>query len=692
MGIARTFILIIVSFIFVNLLIPEYSIQDSIKSTAIDTIVMDTLYGDSTLKADTLKEFVDTLKIKFEDGVKFYNRGEYNRAYQLFDELRSIPSLKNKYYNASFLMAIKCNLRLGRYKEVIEEGLSFIRSVKNSKYIDDLYYALGDAYLLLGIYDSSFVNYAKAVAYSDNSILIDKASDMLSIISDFHLSLEKLEDLKDIATGPENAIIVLKLAEKYSDMGMDREGIKELKTVRKEISEILSDQYYRDIYDKIRGSHDKKYYIGVILPLSGDYAKIGNAILEGVKYSLIQFRRISDIDISFIIFDNNGDIYKTIHQMNYLARNNKVICVFGPVTSKNCIPAGVIANERKIPLITPTATDSRLTGLGRYIFQANVDYVNLGYMLAKYAVDVMKFKNVAVIAPLDMYGKEMADAFCEAFDFYGGNILTQQWYYGTPEDISEQLRRIRAIGLEIARKNFEKKLKFMADSLNALINTPGSLYYNLLFYINDSLYSYILGDSIVEMGLKDVLIYTGLMDSAEFEIPKRDTLDYKITTIDALFLPIHTSDMDYILPQVAYYNIQTFLLGDGNWYDIYRLRRSKSYIKNLFFISDYYIDEMKVSYRNMSVGFRAKFGKYPGRFQLYGYDTMNAILSSINEKDVSRESLRDRLNELNLFRGISRNISFTGNRPRVNNSSFILRFDGEKVEPVAILVNGKVID
>jgi len=646
-------------------------------------ISKDTAFVDSASVIDTLKE-------KFLGGVELYNRQEYSSAWSVFRDLISISPDDNRYYTASFLMLIKSTIRVGKYRDAIELARRFLREFPESGYRDDVLYSVGDAFLLSGEYDSSFVYYAKVVVCSDDQRLIKKAIDMIDVIADFNLGIDSLEKLKSDVSGPENAIVVVKLAEKYGGIGLDKEGIRELKSVRKDLKRTAYDEYYKEVYRKIKAGGDKKYYIGVILPLTGDLGDVGSAILDGAKYSLMQFRRISDVDVSFIIFDNNGDIYKTIHQIDYISKNRKIVCVFGPVKSENCVPAGIIANERRLPLVTPTATDSRITGLGQYVFQANVDFVNAGYMLAKYARETLNIKNLVSLAPLDEYGKEITDAFCEAFDLSGGNILTQQWYY-EPDDLSRQLKTVRRIGLELARKQLMAKISVMKDSLQVLINSDSSMYFQNLFSVNDSLYNYVLGDSIVQMTLEEVLVFTGLMDSVEFEIPERDTLGFKLTTIQGIFLPVHTPDIDYVLPQIAYYNIDAVLLGDGNWYDDYRLARDRSYVGNLVFISDYYIDRSKISYRNMAVGFRAKFGRFPGRFELYGYDTMNAILSCIGDGDISRESLRNRLSGLELFRGIARNISFTGVRPRVNSSAFVLKYDGSKIVPVANIENGQVV-
>ncbi|MCK4716439.1 MAG: hypothetical protein KAT54_06500, partial [Candidatus Marinimicrobia bacterium] len=74
-----------------------------------------------------------------------------------------------------------------------------------------------------------------------------------------------------------------------------------------------------------------------------------------------------------------------------------------------------------------------------------------------------------------------------------------------------------------------------------------------------------------------------------------------------------------------------------------------------------------------------------------GYDTMRALLSVFDEGDYSRETIRKKLVRMPTYNGICRNISFRGNRPRVNSCAFILTIKGEKVQPVAIIENGDLV-
>jgi len=84
-------------------------------------------------------------------------------------------------------------------------------------------------------------------------------------------------------------------------------------------------------------------------------------------------------------------------------------------------------------------------------------------------------------------------------------------------------------------------------------------------------------------------------------------------------------------------------------------------------------------------------GSEPGRIELYGFDTMNALLSVVKDTPANRESIRRGLLEMPVYRGICRNISFQGNRPRVNSCAYILGYEREKVRPVAVIENGNLI-
>jgi len=160
---------------------------------------------------------------------------------------------------------------------------------------------------------------------------------------------------------------------------------------------------------------------------------------------------------------------KTVKSMIRFAEDPSILTVIGPMNSDNATAAAAIANSYGLPMISPTATKEGISGLGSYSFQANSDLTVRGRSLAKFAVDSLGLKRIAILSPADNYGKEMTDSFASEIDKLGGEIVAQSWYYGIPENLRLQFSQFRRIGFRIREELFPTEVppdsaEILADS------------------------------------------------------------------------------------------------------------------------------------------------------------------------------------------------------------------------------------
>ncbi|MBU0712358.1 ABC transporter substrate-binding protein [bacterium] len=635
-------------------------------------------------------EPVDSLKLIFREGVRYYNQERYWDALNVFEKFNAIPESENHLLSASGLLLIKTYLRLGDLDLAIQMGREFVLIHKTSRYLDDAEYALAEAYLIKGMYSESIFHYLNVMQSTNQERLRFMSKQTLETIVDLFISTEQLVTI--IENNHEDfhkIFLTLKLAEKYHLDGDTRQAEKELRVIKGMIKGPYFNNEFVRTSERLKNRAQEKVYIGIILPLTGPMAPIGNNILNGVRYAIHQFRANSDKDITAIAMDNRGEVVESIKKVEYLCNNPKVRAIFGPVTSENTIAVAAVANQRKVPQISPTATSSEISSLGPYIFQANVDFENLGRFLGKYSNSISKVMTVASISPADEFGKELTDAFCRTVDERGGHVVSQQWYHGAPEELKYQFSGIRVAGLGISHKILEEKIEAGKQKLLGYTLSDS-------LWLTDSIYVDIYGDqyrifrtdSVYVADLKQALILTGIMDSTEFLIPKVDSLEYRITSIDGLLVPAYASDLKMLIPQLEYYNLSAKIFGSANWNDPEMLKKHPMVSRQLTFISDYYIDKESRFYKNFERNYSRLLESPPGRFDLYGYDTMRALLSVFDESDNSRETIRKKLAQMPTYRGICRDISFRGNRPRVNSCAFIMKMEGGIAKPVAVIENG----
>ncbi len=636
---------------------------------------------------------LDTLRVLFQQGVSYYNEARYWDALNIFEQLNSITKTENRLLSASGLMLIKTYFRLDELDHAIQFGLDYVRLYKTSKYLDDAEYALGEAYLVDGAYDKAILHCLNVMQITDQQRLYDLSKQTIEMLIDLFISTNNLVELRDRCEGDFQRIFLsLKLAEKYHSDGDSKKAESEMRSLRSLIKGSDFMEEYNATLEQLRNRTREKIYIGIVLPLSGPMADVGASILNGVRYALHQFRANSDQDIAAIVVDNRGEVVESIRKVEYLCNNPKVKAIFGPVSSENTIAAAAVANQHNVPLIAPTATSSEISSLGPYVFQANVDYENLGQFIGNYGAAAFNFKTVATLAPADEFGKEMTDAFCIAVDNAGGQIVSQQWYHGSPIELKYQFSMIRQAGLEISRNLVNQKIEQSLVQLHRYINSD-SLQRPALTDVDmyGNKYRIFKEGKAYLVDQHRALILTGLMDSTDFLIPKVDSLEYRITSIEALLVPAYASDLTLLIPQLEYYNLGAKIFGSANWNDPTLLKAHPKISQNLIFISDYYFDQDSRFYQNFERIYSRLLGTIPSRFDLYGYDTMRALLSVFDDSDCSRETIRKRLSQMPKYSGICRNISFRGNRPRVNSCAFIMKFEDGRTVPIAAIENGDLV-
>ncbi len=635
-------------------------------------------------------ETIDTLKIKFHQGVSYYNQERYWDALNIFEQFNSIPEAENHLLSASGLMLIKTYLRLGDLDRAIQLGREFVLIHTTSRYLDDVEYALGEAYLIKGKYHESIFHYLNVMQITDEVKLRYISKQTLETIIDLFISTEQLvEIIANTHDDYAKIFLTLKLAEKLHIDGDTRAAEKTLASIKGIIKGAYFDNEFKRTSERIMDQSKEKIYIGVILPLSGQMAPVGQSLLNGVRYAVHQFRATTDKDLTVIAMNNLGDVVESIKKVEFLCNNPKVKAIFGPVTSENTIAVAAMANQRKVPQISPTATSSEISSLGPYVFQANVDFVNLGRFLGNYSSSISKVKTVASISPADEFGKEMTDSFCGMVDELGGRVVAQQWYQEDPEELKHQFTAIRQAGLDIIHQELEKKIAAATERLNSYM-VSDSLWLADSIYVEEygDNYRIFKPDSIYVEKLQKALIITGIMDSIEFAVPQKDSLEYRISSIDGLLVPAYASDLEMLMPQLEYYNLDTKIFGSGNWNDPELLKKHPKIVRRLTFISDYYIDTESRYYKNFERNYIRLIGSAPGRFDLYGFDTMQALLSAFEQDDCTRESVRKNLAQMPTYHGVCKNISFRGNRPRANSCAFILKIENDKARPVAAIENG----
>jgi branched-chain amino acid transport system substrate-binding protein len=127
-----------------------------------------------------------------------------------------------------------------------------------------------------------------------------------------------------------------------------------------------------------------------------------------------------------------------------LISQDKVVAVLGEVRSSATIEAAPICQENKIPLISPAATNPKVTEVGDYISRVCFIDPFQGTVMSKFALS-KGWKKVAVLTDVKQdYSVGLAEFFTKGFTAGGGQIVKEQKYSTGDKDFKPQLTSIKA--------------------------------------------------------------------------------------------------------------------------------------------------------------------------------------------------------------------------------------------------------
>ncbi len=188
--------------------------------------------------------------------------------------------------------------------------------------------------------------------------------------------------------------------------------------------------------------------IGVIQPLTGNYAMGGQLGLQGVQMANEEVPEVLGRKIELVIMDNKSDKIESANVTARLIEQFKVVAIIGTYSSALGIPATEVANKSKIPYIAPSNTNPLVTQGKPYAFRVCFIDPFQGKVMAKFAVDVLKAKTAAVIYDVSNdYSVGLAFYFRDWFIKYTNNskaITTYIAYQGGDQDFTAQLTAVKS--------------------------------------------------------------------------------------------------------------------------------------------------------------------------------------------------------------------------------------------------------
>ncbi|MEZ4388485.1 MAG: ABC transporter substrate-binding protein [Candidatus Krumholzibacteriia bacterium] len=200
----------------------------------------------------------------------------------------------------------------------------------------------------------------------------------------------------------------------------------------------------RELADaRVRQTQTVSGRLGVLCPLTGRYARFGNAFLQGARLAVGHVPPPAGQSWDLKFEDTEADPVMAALQARKLCEEDGCSLLLGCLLSSTTATAALVAAEHDVSLISPTATSERLAWLGPHVLQTNQTGALEAALLARLACEVLLKQRYVIIRPDTPEGASMAKAFGEAVAELGGEVVGEQVVDPAATDFRREIRLLR---------------------------------------------------------------------------------------------------------------------------------------------------------------------------------------------------------------------------------------------------------
>ena len=195
------------------------------------------------------------------------------------------------------------------------------------------------------------------------------------------------------------------------------------------------------------GGGADKVRVGVFMSLTGSTANFGISSVNGIKMAADEINAAGGINgkqVELLVQDDRSDASEAATIVTKFVTQDQVHAVLGEVASSRSIAAAPIAQNAKIPMLTPSSTNPEVTKKGDFIFRSCfIDPVQ-GAAIAQFAARSLNAKTAAIMVDRkNDYSTGLEKVINETFTRMGGTIVATQSYQEGDQDFNAQLTSLK---------------------------------------------------------------------------------------------------------------------------------------------------------------------------------------------------------------------------------------------------------
>jgi branched-chain amino acid transport system substrate-binding protein len=343
--------------------------------------------------------------------------------------------------------------------------------------------------------------------------------------------------------------------------------------------------------------------IGVVLPLTGKNAAIGQKALRGVEMGL--GLNLPNSGFRLAVMDSEGNPDNARRGVERLVKEDNAIAVIGSLLSKTAPAVAAKADELGVPTIG-LSQKSGLTEIGPNVFRnALTSEMQVRY-LVRTAMEDFGMKRFAIVYPNDPYGIEYTNLFWDEVLARGGTIASVQYYNPKETDFRYAIQRLVGTFYVEGRYDEYKARQKHKESLQAKKRNSR------------------------ESNDEDILP--------------------PIVDFDAVFIPDSAKAMGQISAFLSFTGVKGVkLLGTNLWNSPGLAKRAGNFANNLIFV-DSYLPSLSGDSRFVQE-YKALYNEDPSLIEIQAYDSALILRQMILQGATTRETLARQLMSLKRFPG-----------------------------------------
>jgi ABC-type branched-chain amino acid transport systems, periplasmic component len=359
--------------------------------------------------------------------------------------------------------------------------------------------------------------------------------------------------------------------------------------------------------------------LGCVLPLSGQYADLGNKARDAILLAAGISDEKSKTSRKVIVEDSRGLPEGTKAAIAHLANAENVIAIIAITGTAEAMDAAREADKWKVPLILITPKEG-VTSIGEYIFQHFLTPTQQIRAIVKYAMDDLNCAIFSILYPKDDYGEEMVKIFREEVMRIGGKVEKAISYSKNQTDFKEEINKLTGIVVNAPQKK-------RAD---------------------------------------------------QTEIKNTISVDF-----EALFIPDSASRVKLITSQLDFYDVKGFqLLGTSLWHSPDLLKNGTESMEDAVFADSFFTNSFYPETNNFVDVYYTKYNREPENIEALAYDTAGIIINVLDDMEIkTRAQFAAALKKVENYDGVTGKISFGSDRV-AQKTPFILKVNKGKLEQV----------